>query len=76
MDNEASTKPEGSEAWRSKLTSLQQDVHNRAARILTPEPWFPSTGVCINDFPSDADIKHRGISACVAEVVERTRGSK
>ena len=52
------------------LTRLQRDVRNKASRRLKSKKWY--NGVCLDNFPTDSDIKRDGVSDCVDRVCLET----
>lgn len=53
-----------------ELTDLQTKVFNEAKRRMQDKLWF--SGVCMDNFPSHADIERDGFLASVDAVVMET----
>lgn len=51
-------------------SDLQQIVFNKARDAMKNENWYK--GVCVDNFPSDADILRNGINESVSAVIFET----
>lgn len=54
----------------SDWSDEQQRVFDLAKKRLQEQPWY--SGVCMDSFPSDEDIRQKGINACVQQVFDET----
>lgn len=52
------------------MTELQEQVKERARLLLQDEPWF--RGVCLDNFPTDEDIRRDGVDEHAQQVALET----
>lgn len=52
------------------MTTLQQQVINRAKAQLEHEPWF--RGVCVDSLPRDFEIERDGVEEHASQLVIET----